>query len=194
MADPVGSQGPEWDDGAATAPTEPELPRTLESPPTTDGSPPMFYDLNAPPLRPDQPAYPPGSGYPGYGAPGAAHPPAPYPVAQDAGGGYPPPYGYGATPYGPYAYGAYAPPKNNGLAVASMVLGICGFVLCQIFAIPGLFLGLRARRQIRESNGTETGDAFALAGIILSGIGVALLVLIVIVYGLFFGLAFTSGI
>jgi hypothetical protein len=97
-------------------------------------------------------------------------------------------------PYGPYASTGWVPAqKNNGLAIASMVCGICAFAVCQLVAIPGLILGIRARRQIRESNGAETGDAFALTGIVLSAIGLALLVVIVAIYAIFIGVAVSSG-
>ena len=75
-----------------------------------------------------------------------------------------------------------------------MVCGILAFAFCQLLAIPGLILGLRARRQIRESQGAETGDAFALAGIILSAIGLVLLVAVVVIYALFIGVAVSSGV
>jgi hypothetical protein len=163
------------------APTDPEIPRTPDGPPppTTEG--PFFHDLS-------------GGAGPFDTAPGSG---APVPATSPYGPqGYPPPpygYGYGANPYGPYAYGGWSPPSNNGLAVASMVCGILAFVFCQVLAIPGLILGLRARRQIRESQGAETGDVFALAGIILSAIGLVLLVAVVVIYALFIGVA-VSGV
>ena len=170
---PSHAEAPPFARPAADAPTEPELERTLESAaaPTVAA----FHDLSGPP------------------APGAA----PFDASGGAGApGYPPPgygYGYGGTPYGPYACGAWAPPKNNGLAIAAMVCGICGFVLCQLCAIPALILGIRARRQIRESQGAEQGDAFALAGIILGGVGIALLVAIIAFYVVFFGVFVAAG-
>lgn len=155
----------------ADAPTEPPFAPTLESP--TTPAPPVFHDLSGPPRTDGAPFGDPALG----GAPG-----------------YPPPaYGYGGNPYGPYAYGAWAPPKNNGLAIAALVFGICGFVLCQIFAIPALILGLRARRQIRESQGAEQGDGLALAGVILGGAGIALLVAIIGFYVLIIGVTVASG-
>ncbi len=100
------------------------------------------------------------------------------------------PYGqapYGQAPYGQPAYGqagygqaAYgygqtgypAAAKTNGMAVASLVLAILGFI-CFVGAILGgvaIILGIGARRKIRESNGAEKGDGLALAGIIVGAV------------------------
>ena len=81
--------------------------------------------------------------------------------------GYPPPGGGGYPPGG-----GYAPPKTNGLAVASLVTGILSILLCPVFGIAGLITGYSAKRQIRESNGAETGDGLATGGIITSFIGI----------------------
>ncbi len=63
--------------------------------------------------------------------------------------------------------------KTNGLAVASLVLGIVwidwiGSVLAVVF-------GHIARRQIRNSEGAQTGSGMAMAGLVLGWIGVAIL-------------------
>lgn len=159
------------------APTEPEVVPTLES--LASPPPPGFHDLSPSPAAGGAPfdAYGPGGA--GYSDPSAYGGP----------GGY---GGYGG-PYGPYAYAGWAPPKNNGLAIAAMVCGICGFAVCQLCAIPALILGIRARRQIRESGGAEQGDAFALAGIILGGVGLALLVGLVVLYAVIIIAAASSG-
>lgn len=54
-----------------------------------------------------------------------------------------------------------APPRTNGLAIASMVLGILWIYF--VGSLLALILGYRARRQIDESNGAETGRGFATA-------------------------------
>jgi hypothetical protein len=56
--------------------------------------------------------------------------------------------------------------KTNGMAVASLVLGILSLFLA-ILAIPGLIFGLVARNQIAERP-NEGGAGMALAGIICS--------------------------
>lgn len=77
---------------------------------------------------------------------------------------------YGPPPYQPWAQG-YTPYNRpapvNGLAVASLVLG----VLCCVPGV-GLVLGLVALRQIRRRG--ERGAGLAVGGSVLSGIGLAL--------------------
>ena len=169
----------------ATAPTDPAITRPdanwAEPPaPTT----PFFHDVSGYPAPgavpgPPAPLGGPGSGPTGYPPPGYA-PPAYGPPAYG-----PPAYGYG-SPYGPYAYGAYSPPTTNGLAIASMVCGIVGLAFCQVFAIAGLIMGIIARRQIRDAEGSQTGGAFALTGIITSAIAIGFMVLLLLFYvGLF---------
>ena len=74
-----------------------------------------------------------------------------------------------------------APPRKstNGLAIASMVLGIVG--LCGVGSILALIFGYIARRQIRESMGGQGGDGMAIAGIILGWIGVAAVAVFLVV-------------
>ncbi|MEU0590459.1 DUF4190 domain-containing protein [Streptomyces ardesiacus] len=92
----------------------------------------------------------------------------------------PPPPG----PQGPYPQGPYAPPPwghpygphprqapVNGLAVAAFVLG----VLCCVPAV-GLVLGLIALARIRKRG--ERGKGFAVAGSVLSSVGLVLWVLV----------------
>ncbi len=113
------------------------------------------------------------------GQPGPPHgpyppgpPQGPYPAA------YPQPYpggsggpglsggGWGRPPQG--GYGAYpARPPVNGVAIAAFVLG----VLCCVPAL-GLVLGLIALAQIRRRG--ERGKGFAVAGSVLSTLGLAL--------------------
>ncbi len=103
-------------------------------------------------------------------------------------GGYPP--GYGQPPYagGGYGYGVPAGlPVTNGKATASLVTGISTLVLawCCGFGLLGavaIVLGVRARSEIRASQGQQTGDGLALAGIITGAIGVVIgLVALVVV-------------
>ena len=73
-----------------------------------------------------------------------------------------------------YASGPPAAPHTNGGAIAALVCGIFSLTCCVPVAAAGLWLGIAARRSISRSDGTETGAGLALAGIILSGIGLAL--------------------
>lgn len=101
------------------------------------------------------------------------------------------PYGqhpYGQQPYGqPYGppyqtwgqgYSPYARPSSvNGLAVASLVLG----VLC-CFPAVGLVLGVIALVQIKKKG--QSGKALAIAGSVLSSLGLALWVTVLATGGL----------
>ena len=119
-----------------------------------------------------------------YGTPGSVPPaawaqePAPYGGYPSAGGyqAPPPPPGAGwPAPYGqPYGGYPYAPPqRTNGLAIASMVLGILW--LYWIGSILALVFGYTAKRQIRERG--EAGSGMATAGIVLGWVGVGFLAL-----------------
>ena len=66
----------------------------------------------------------------------------------------------------------------NGMAIASMVLGIVW--IYWVGSILALVFGYVAKRQIAESNGRESGDGMATAGIALGWVGVGVLVLIVL--------------
>ncbi|GHJ50415.1 hypothetical protein Cs7R123_77570 [Catellatospora sp. TT07R-123] len=143
--------------------------------------------------------YPPPPGQDPYGNPPAGNPYAPQPPAT------PDPYAVPATPdpysvppasgspyqqppvsaqpYGQYAYGQQPYPQpasggTNGMAIASLVLGIAGVLTCCCYgfgALPGLIgaiLGHLSMKQIRERN--QDGRGLAIAGIATGWAGVAL--------------------
>ncbi|MET7454763.1 DUF4190 domain-containing protein [Streptomyces sp. NPDC005574] len=85
---------------------------------------------------------------------------------QAAGACPPPPYQLWGQGYSPYN----RPAPVNGVAIASLVLG----VLCFLPGV-GLVLGLIALRQIRKRG--ERGRGMAVAGSVLSSVGLALWVL-----------------
>lgn len=151
-----------------------------------------------------QPGYGPPPGYgqpggqPGYGQPGYGPPPDPGQM-----GGYPPQGGYAQAPYGgsPTGYGPYPPGgmppgrPTNGMAVASLVLGIVGLLFtCGITSIPGAILGHMALGKIRDTG--EEGRSMAIAGLVLSYIAVALWIILWLAIGgsllAFLGLASTT--
>ena len=82
----------------------------------------------------------------------------------------------------PYSFPPPRPARTNGLAIASLVLSLTVFLIGPILAI---IFGVRARRQIRESGGFESGDGLALAGMI---IGIVELVISLAVVGIFVAL------
>ncbi|MGW1065822.1 DUF4190 domain-containing protein [Streptomyces aureus] len=120
-----------------------------------------------PPPGPQQPEGP----YPPPGTPPYPH--APYPQGPSPQGAYQ--QGPYAGPYGPWGqpwspYGQQAP--VNGLAIAALVLGI----LCFLPAV-GLVLGIVALVQIRKRG--QRGKGMAVAGMVMSSVGVVLLALMV---------------
>ena len=80
----------------------------------------------------------------------------------------------GSSPVPPAGPGPVAPPKNSGLAIASLVCGILGLVLCgsMILSILAVAFGAISRGQIRNSGGQLQGEGMALAGLILGIVGV----------------------
>lgn len=65
-------------------------------------------------------------------------------------------------------------PRMNGLAIASLVCGVLGFVAVPIVgSLAGIAFGIPAKRSIDRSGGRETGRELAVAGIILSSVGLA---------------------
>lgn len=77
-----------------------------------------------------------------------------------------PPQGPPPMPGGPTGYPQQSPvqaKKTNGLAVASMVMGILG--CCWILSIPAIITGFIARGKAKELGGVGAGQA--LAGIVL---------------------------
>lgn len=89
----------------------------------------------------------------------------------------------------------FAPvPATNTKATAAMVTGVSSLVLswCCGLGVLGLvavFLGVRARTEIRLSAGTQSGDGLAIAGIVTGalatvvGLLVVVLVVLVVVTG-----------
>lgn len=120
---------------------------------------------DSPESTPPAPAQPPGGQFP---------PPPPPP-----GGGYvpPPPAGYMA-PGGAYAGGpaGYAAPRTDGLAIASLVVGILSLV-CTVFCLgvilgpAAAIMGFIARQRVSSSGGAVGGGTLAIAGIVLGIIG-----------------------
>lgn len=125
------------------------------------------------PAGPEGPTAPYPSAAPGYGAPGYGAP------------GYGAP-GYAAPGYGPgYPQPGY-PPPTNGKATGSLITGITTLVLsccpgAGLLGLVALVLGVKARGEIRASQGTQGGAGLALAGIITGGIALVLGLLVVVV-------------
>lgn len=91
-------------------------------------------------------------------------------------------------PGAPHGYPPYqAPPQANGMAIASMILGIIG--LGGIPLVPAalaLIFGYKARRSIDESQGRESGRGMAVAGIVLGYVGIVTSALMAVWFWFFF--------
>jgi hypothetical protein len=89
-----------------------------------------------------------------------------------------------SQPQGVLGYQSYAEAPKNGLAIASMVLGIVSYPMCIIWyfgivtALLAIVFGFMARSRI-NSGQTSVGAGMALAGIILGFVwfGLALIML-----------------
>jgi uncharacterized membrane protein YvbJ len=78
--------------------------------------------------------------------------------------------------------GATAARRTEGTAIASLVLGILGIVMCPlILSIAAIVLGSQAKAKIAAERGLE-GEQLAKAGIVLGWIGVAWGVLVMLVF------------
>jgi hypothetical protein len=108
-----------------------------------------------------------------YGPPVGGGPPGPPPTAADPwrAGPAPPPAGQWAAP----------PMKAEG-AVAALVLGILGIVLCPLCAPVAWGMGRKAERLVDASGRTLGGRGEATAGKILGMIGTAFIILAIIAF------------
>lgn len=79
----------------------------------------------------------------------------------------------------------YVNVKTNGLAVASLILGILNYVLCCFILSPvALILGIIAKNQINNSAGFQKGDGMAIAGIILGIVGILIIIAFIVIIAL----------
>lgn len=91
---------------------------------------------------------------------------------------------------------SYQPPVDkptNTLAVVSLVFGIASWcVFPMLGAIVAIVCGHMARSEIRREAGATQGDGFAIAGLLLGYVQLALAVIGALIIGglLFFGIGF----
>jgi hypothetical protein len=74
----------------------------------------------------------------------------------------------------------FAPSKNNGLAIASLILGILSLVFYIFSAIPGIITGHMALSRAKRSPQEYEGKGMAIAGLILSYIMLVLSVVLLV--------------
>lgn len=65
--------------------------------------------------------------------------------------------------------------KTSGLAIASLVLALCGLFTFGLSAIVGLILGIVGLSSINKSAGQLKGAGLAIAGIVISAAGLVLI-------------------
>lgn len=98
-----------------------------------------------------------------------------------------------AGPPLPYQAPSYAPRRTEGTAIASLILGIAGLIICPVIpSIIAIVLGNQAKAKIAADPNLE-GEGMAKAGVIMGWIGIAWGILMVIFMFSFFS-AVDSGI
>jgi competence protein ComGC len=67
--------------------------------------------------------------------------------------------------------------QRSGLALASLIFGICGIVLClgPLAGIPAVICGHRAQTKIKQSGGALDGAGLATAGLITGYLSITLI-------------------
>jgi Domain of unknown function (DUF4190) len=86
-------------------------------------------------------------------------------------------YGYPPPVPGGYGYPAQRSAGTNGMAIASLVSSLVGW-MCIVGPILGLVFGFVALGQIKQTG--QDGRGMAIAGIVIGGAVIGLLVLIAI--------------
>lgn len=132
--------------------------------------PPIYGENDRTPYSPGQQAY----GQQAYGQPAS-----PY--------GQPSPYAQPGSPnaYGqPAYYGAPAAPKS--LSIASMCCGIAALVGFGFFLLPQLAAVILGHLALRRE---PAGRGMAIAGLVMGYVGIAVTILVLVIFGLVIGTA-----
>ena len=159
-------------DSAPFAPIEPPTPAFDAVPPPQafDTAPPTQAFDATPAFASAPPPYSP--------TPPPPYPPTPPPPYPGAPGQFPP-NAYGYPPYS-YGYPHPQPPRGtNGMAIAALVLGICGFFF--VTPIVGLVLGIVSLSVVNRTG--QRGKGMAISGIVLSSLWIALFATVIVVAG-----------
>jgi hypothetical protein len=179
------SQGPGWwlaSDGKWYSPEQkpgavaPDLP-SMSAPGAGSFVPGAGASVGQDSAPPAAPSYGQPPTAPAYGQPPSA--PGHFPPTAPPGYGPPPGVGGYGYPVGGGPYG-YAPQKTNGLAIAGFVCSLF-FWIYGVGAVLGIVFGFIARSQIKRSGNTQKGSGFALAGIIIGFVGIAIGIVLIII-------------
>ncbi|CAH0284906.1 MULTISPECIES: DUF4190 domain-containing protein [unclassified Arthrobacter] len=136
-----------------------------------------------PPIYGESDRAPYAAGQPGYGQAAYNQPAPPY--------GQPSPYAQPGSPnaYGqPAYYGAPAAPKS--LSIASMCCGIAALVGFGFFLLPQLAAVILGHLALRRE---PAGRGMAIAGLVMGYVGIAVTILVLVIFGLVIGTARNSG-
>lgn len=76
--------------------------------------------------------------------------------------------------------------KTSGMAIASLVLGVCGFCTAGLAAIAGLILGIVGLNTIKKSEGWLKGSGLAIAGIAVSGTALLIIPIMIMMMAITF--------
>ena len=72
--------------------------------------------------------------------------------------------------------------QTSGMAIAALVLGICGLVICPlILSIPAIVFGAIAMRDINRKPDELDGKGMAIAGFVTGIVGTSLSVIFIII-------------
>jgi hypothetical protein len=75
-----------------------------------------------------------------------------------------------------------AKPTTNQYATVSFILGLFGFFsFGLILGIPAIILGNKAKREIRDSNGTMGGERLATWGVALGWIALIVTTIVILI-------------
>lgn len=91
------------------------------------------------------------------------------------------------------------PPRQSGLAIAVMVLGIvglvllCGYGIGIIPAVIALAMAPSARREVHSSGGRVVGEGFIKAGVVCGWVTVGVFLAAVVIIGIVALVAAASG-
>ncbi len=80
-------------------------------------------------------------------------------------------------------WGYQPPKKTSGLAIAALITATAGLLVCPLVSIIGFFLGIGALNEIGNSNGRLEGRGLAIAGMVIGGIALMLMVVLIATIG-----------
>lgn len=78
------------------------------------------------------------------------------------------------------------PRQTNGMAIAALVVGLTSLMSCPLIGAVAIYLGNRARAEIRASG--QDGDGLALAGVITGWVAVGIAVATILFFIAYFAI------